>query len=445
MKNRSTLILVSLGLLLWVLSATFDYLTLPSQSFFDWLIFKIPDKELLFRAVVLTVFAVAGVALSRNSMSQYAKLVNSIEELEKSNGEYASLLNNLPVGVYRATVDGRILDANRQFAETLGYKEVKELQKVNLNDACVDKFDRQEHLQRLREAPVFAEFELRRTDGRTVWVRDYPKATMNADGTIAYVDGVCVESHGIDAIMRDITEHKRLQNMKDHFIVAVTHELRTPLVSIKGYVDHIITKEADMSNSLRSKIEVVKRNTDRLLQLTNDLLNVEDVETGRLEFKFETLNLHEVITQCLEEIQPLLTDKGQEVRLEVPGKPLPVLCDRLRLNEVLVNLLTNANKFTPEGGSITIRVEEDDATVTVSISDSGIGIDKKDLERVFEPFAAIEKPTYFKGSGLGLSLTKKLVEAQRGKVWATSLGKGQGATFAFTLPKSKEEYARIHG
>ena len=110
-----------------------------------------------------------------------------------------------------------------------------------------------------------------------------------------------------------------------------------------------------------------------------------------------------------------------------------------------MNILSNANKFTPNGGSIIIRVEEDVATVTVSISDNGIGIDKKDLQRVFEPFAAIEKPMYFKGTGLGLSLAKKLIEAQRGKIWATSLGKGQGTTFAFTLPKSKEEYATIHG
>jgi PAS domain S-box-containing protein len=368
-----------------------------------------------------------------------------MDELRKSNDEYVSLLNNLPVGVYRATLDGRILEANRQFAEILGYQEIKELQKVNLNDIYVDKSDRQEHLERLRETPVFAESELRRADGRTVWVRDYPRAALNANGTIAYVDGVCVETHGIDAIMRDIAEHKRLRNMKDHFIVAVTHELRTPLVSIKGYVDHIIAKEPNLSSSLRSKIEVVKRNTDRLLQLTDDLLNVQDMETGRLEFNFETLNLHEAFTQCLEEIQPLLRDKGQEVRLEVPGNALPVVCDRLRLNEVLMNLLTNANKFTPNGGSITIRVEEDEATVTISISDNGIGIDKKDLDRVFEPFAAIEKPAYFKGTGLGLSLAKRLVETQHGKIWATSLGKGQGATFAFTLPKAKEEYVRLNG
>jgi len=443
MKKRTVLTLITLGLLLWVLSTTLDYVTLPNQAFLDLLMFNMPVQAFLFRAIALAVLVMAGVLLERNSTNSHQE--SKTDELRKSNEKYMSLLNNLPVGVYRVTLDGRILDANRQFAEILGYKEVSELQKVNLNDICVDKPGRQEHLERLRGAPLFAEFELQRADGRTVWVRDYPKASLDTNGTIDFIDGVCVQTQGIDAIMRDLTEHKRLQNMKDHFIVAVTHELRTPLVSIKGYVDHIIAKEPNLSNSLKSKIEVVKRNTDRLLQLTDDLLSVQNMETGRLEFKFETLNLHETLTQCIDEIQPSLKEKNQEIRLEVPGNPLPVVCDRLRLNEVLMNILSNASKFTPNEGSIIIRVEEDASTVTVSITDNGIGIDKKDLQRVFEPFAAIEKPTYIKGSGLGLSLAKKMVEAQSGKIWATSLGKGQGATFAFTLPKSKEEYATIHG
>jgi PAS domain S-box-containing protein len=443
MKKGTVVTLITLGLLLWVLGATVDYLTLPGQAFLGLFLFDIPVQLLLFRIVALTVLAIAGFLLGGTSTNSHQE--SKIDELRGLNEKYASLLNNLPVGVYRVTLDGRILDANRQFAEILGYKEVNELQGVNLNDICVDKPGRQEHLERLQDAPLFAEFELQRADGRTVWVRDYPKASLDMNGTIEFIDGVCVETQGIDAIMRDLTEHKRLQNMKDHFIVAVTHELRTPLVSIKGYVDHIIAKESNISNSLKSKIEVVKRNTDRLLQLTDDLLSVQNMETGRLEFRFETVNLHEALTQCIDEIQPSLKEKGQEIRLEVPGNPLPVLCDRLRLNEVLMNLLSNASKFTPNGGSIIIRVEEDAAAVTVSVSDNGIGIDKKDLQRVFEPFAAIEKPTYVKGSGLGLSLAKKLVEAQRGSIWATSLGKGQGATFAFTLPKSNEEYATIHG
>jgi PAS domain S-box-containing protein len=440
MKGRSTLILMFMGLLSWVLAAVFDFFVLGTQSFLDWLIFKVPSNELILRVVTLAVFALAGVVLGANSLAQESR----IERLGKSNDKYTSILKNLPVGVYRITPNGRILEANRQFAEILGYEEADELKNVNVNEVYVNKSDRQRYLERLRESPVFAEFELRQKDGRTVWVRDYPRAALNADGTIAYIDGVCVEMHGIDGIMRDIAEHKRLQSMKDHFIVSVTHELRTPLVSVKGYVDYIMAKEPGLSDSLKSKIEAVSRNTDRLLELTDDLLNVQDMETGRLEIKFETVALQEVLTQWLEEIQPLLREKRQEVRLEVPGKRLTVVADRLRLNQVLMNLLNNASKFTPNEGTITIRIEEDDSSVTISVTDTGIGLDKKDLERVFEPFAVIEKPTYFKGTGLGLSLTKKLVEAQRGKIWAASVGKGLGATFAFTLPKSKEEWIRTH-
>ncbi len=441
MKGRTAIILVCLGIANWMLAAVFDYFTMPTQSFLDWLIYNVPLNELILRIITLGIFAVAGVALAVNSLAQESAL----DRLGKSNDKYTSLLRNLPVAVYRMTPNGVVLEANQQFAEMLGYHEVGELRNFNMNQVYVNKPDHQRHLESLKEAPVFAEFELARKDGSTVWVRDYPKATLNVDGTIAYVDGVCVEMHGINGIMRDITEHKRLQSMKDRFIVGVTHELRTPLVSIKGYVDFIMEKEPDLSAGLKSKIEAVRRNADRLLELTNDLLSIEDMETGRLEIKSEKLSLQEVLMQCLEEIQPLLREKRQEVRLEVPGIKVTVYADRLRLNQVLMNVLSNANKFTPVEGNITIRIDEDDNSVTISITDSGIGLDEKDLERVFEPFAVIEKPTYFKGTGLGLSLAKKLVEAQGGKIWASSVGRGRGATFMITLPKTKEEWIRVHG
>jgi PAS domain S-box-containing protein len=442
MKQGGKYVLLSLGLLVWVLSAIFDYALMPTQSFLDWLIFKVPTNELIFRVVTLTVFALAAVILAKGSPIQES----AIEELKKSNHKYVSLLKNLQVGVYRIEPNGRILEANRRFAEILGYEDAEELKNVNMNEVYVNKPDRQAYLEKLRESPVVAEIEILRKDGRTIWVQDYPRAILDPiQYTIQHIDGVCVETHGIEAIMRDITEHKRLQSMKDHFIVTVTHDLRTPLVSIKGYMDHIIEKEPNLSSSLRSKIEIVRHNTNKLLELTDDLLNIQDTEEHSLGFKFETLNLQDALTQCLEEIQPLVRDKRQEIRLEVPGKALPVVADGLRLNQVLTNILDNASKFTPDGGTIIIRVEEEVDDVAVSITDSGIGIDQKDLKRVFEPFAIIEKPTYFKGTGVGLSLTKKLVEAQGGKVWATSIGKGRGATFAFTLPKSKEEWIKAHG
>jgi PAS domain S-box-containing protein len=440
MKSRTALILFSFGFLLWLMIG-FGFTQIAYQSFFDWLIFKVPSNELNLGILTWIVFAAAGVVLAKNSLAQDSKA----EEMGKTSDELTSLLNNLPVGVYRISPTGGILQTNRQFARTLGFESIQELRNINLNEVYLNKADRQAYLERLREGPQFAEFEIRRKDGRTVWVREYPRATLKVDGTIDYIDGVCVETHGIEAIMRDITEHKRLERMKDNFIVTVTHELRTPLVSIKGYVDHITESESGIPSSIKPQLDVVRRNTDRLLDLTNDLLNIQSFENGKLDVTLEKLNLQETLANYIEETQPLFRSKKQVVKLEAPEKPLLVLGNRLRLGEVMMNLLNNANKFTPEEGHIVVRVEDGDAAATVYVKDSGIGIDKKDLEQVFEPFAAIKKPTYFKGSGLGLSLTKKLVEAQGGKIWATSEGNGSGATFAFMLPKTRGEVVRIVG
>jgi PAS domain S-box-containing protein len=427
-----------LGAFLWVLNAAFEMLTSHNSSFLNALIFNVPIDQLILRTVTLIVFASLALFISRASPFAESPYV---EELRRSKEMYETLLNNLPVGVYRITGYGDVVWANHQFTHMLGCKQ-EELQNVNMNKICANELDRQARLEKLLEAPVFSEFEIRPKEGETVWVRDYPKATLNETGKIAYIDGVCIETHAVDALVRDINERQRLQSMKDHFLTAVTHELRTPLVSIKGYIDHIIATGTNLSTNLRSQIEIVKRNTQRLLDLTEDLLNIQYMETGRLQLKFENINLQEMLTQCIEEMQPLVNDKGQEVRLELPGKALLVVGDRVRLTEVLMNLLQNANKFSPNGGSMIVRVEEDVGTVTISITDNGIGIDKKDLGRVFEPFAAIPKPSYFKGSGLGLSLTKRIVETHGGKIWATSMGIGSGATFAFTLPKLKEEPVR---
>jgi len=133
-----------------------------------------------------------------------------------------------------------------------------------------------------------------------------------------------------------------------------------------------------------------------------------------------------------------LDAKKQRLRVEAPEKPLQIRGDRDRLSQVLMNLFGNASKFTSEGGTISLHVKELEDAVQVQVSDTGIGIRKEDLERVFEPFAAIEKPTYIKGTGLGLSITRGLIEAHGGKIWAESPGEGKGATFVFTIPREKK-------
>jgi PAS domain S-box-containing protein len=433
MKRRIAL-LALLSLILWVMVATqMHFITMSPADILD-----LTNPLRLSTLIVFGLFLIVVFRTYREGLSE-----------EKSRRQtyqtFRSMLDNLPVGVYRSTSQGRIVEANRKFAQLLGYETVNEMKQVDINDLYVRKFDRQGHLEKLREGTVFAEFELRRKDGRTVWVRDYPKPTLGSDGNVDYQDGVIMETYGMEAIVRDIAEHRRLETMRNQFAAAVTHELRTPLVSINGYLDYVLSEEPNATlKDLRPDLEIAKHNADRLLALTNDLLDIQRMESGRLQLKVETVSFRDLLKQCIEEIQPLLEQKNQHLHMKIPAGRMPIRADHLRLCQAIVNLLNNAVKFTPNGGDITISVQENNGEIQVAVHDTGIGIDRKDLGRVFEPFAAIEKPTYYKGTGLGLSLTKRLVEAHGGKIWASSPGKDQGATFTFVLPK-KRRVVEIYG
>ena len=244
---------------------------------------------------------------------------------------------------------------------------------------------------------------------------------------------------GVQAIIRDVSERFKLMEMRDRFISTVTHELRTPLVSITGYLDLAVSGALGaVPKEIESSLLVVKRNTDRLLNLTNDLLDFRRLEAGKFELNKAPLNFQDVIKNCVEDTQPSIDEKKQILNLEVSEGPLPIQGDAVRLSQVLVNLLSNANKFAPESSTITLRATEEEDVIQVQVSDKGIGIKKEDLGRIFEPFAAIEKPSHVKGSGLGLSVSKGLIEAHGGKIWSESPGEEKGATFTFTLPRSKE-------
>ena len=267
---------------------------------------------------------------------------------------------------------------------------------------------------------------------------------LGADGSVVHVEivgspiiGIGGAVTAVQAIVRDITERRRLEEMKDQFVSHVAHELRTPLASITGYLDLTLSDTKALPKEVESNLHVVKRNADLLLSLTNDLLDIQRMQAGRLQLNMQPLNLHEIITQTVKEIKPLMDKKKQNLTLKIPEKLIPIEGDPTRLTQVLVNLLSNASKFAPESGKIALITSETEETIQVQVSDNGIGIKPEDLERIFQPFALILKPSYFQGTGLGLSITRGLVEAHGGKISAESGGPGKGATFTFTIPKRK--------
>jgi PAS domain S-box-containing protein len=279
---------------------------------------------------------------------------------------------------------------------------------------------------------------------------------LRLDGTEVDVAAVAIPTTyqgkpAIQVVTLDIADRKRMEKAKDNFMSAVTHELRTPLTSLKGYLELVMNESEPLPSQIKSDLGVVKRNTDRLLSLTNDLLDIQRMNSGKLQLNLEQLDLQEVIAEAATEISPLVQARKQSLNIEAPQHPLLINGDRIRLSQVLMNLLSNATKFAPEGAKIHVNVRDDDALITIEVSDPGIGIKEEDLEKVFEPFAVISKPTYIKGTGLGLSIVKGLVEAHGGKTWVESPGEGRGATFTCTLPRGapanriEGEVGRRHG
>jgi len=366
----------------------------------------------------------------RRYSQQLQKLVEErTQALRASEEKYRLLIDNMAEVVFTIDLDGNFAFVSPQVESMTGYS-MGQLLSMNMRQLIAPEYlpeiekRLRARIQGEKDLPMY-EFEVIRADGERIPVEMQTTLVHDEKGTLIAVQGVA----------RDITERKKIEQIKDRFVSAVTHELRTPLTSISGYTDLVLSdKSGPLNKEIRNDLEVIKRNTDRLISMTDDLLDIRRIESGKLKLNISSLNLKEIIDHCSIEIKPFLKEK-QELHIQVPDVLPPIQGDRVRLSQVLLNLLSNAAKFTPEGGNIKLSVKDEEGMVKIQVSDTGIGIRNEDLKRVFEPFADIQKPTYIKGTGLGLSVAKGLVNAHGGQIYATSDGEGKGATFTFTLPK----------
>ncbi len=231
---------------------------------------------------------------------------------------------------------------------------------------------------------------------------------------------------------------RKLDEMKDRFVSTATHELRTPLTSISLSLDVLRNTYGDSwDESEENMFEVLERNSGRLAVLTGDLLDVQRIVSGRLMINPESVSLSELVKEVVDEMGPLIGRKNQELVVDVGDDVLEVHVDRVRLSQVIVNLVSNAHKFTPEGGVIGIKVMRLGGSVEVSVTDNGIGLSEDDIGKLFALFPDIVTGQKYGGSGLGLSISKGIIELHNGEIWAKSDGHGKGSVFIFRLPLSK--------
>jgi signal transduction histidine kinase len=228
---------------------------------------------------------------------------------------------------------------------------------------------------------------------------------------------------------------RELDRLKDEFLSLVSHELRTPLTSIRGYLELALEEDGgELSPDQRRFLQAVQRNSSRLLRLVGDLLFVAQADAGRLSLEQGKVDIAGLVAECVEAAQPAAREK--EIVLSLSSSPVPALVgDRGRLAQVLDNLVSNALKFTPEGGSVSVQTSSDGEHIAVVVTDTGIGIALEDQPRLFERFfrstAAAQQA--IPGTGLGLAIVKAIVEAHSGRITVSST-EGYGTTFRVELP-----------
>lgn len=249
---------------------------------------------------------------------------------------------------------------------------------------------------------------------------------------------------GAVTTIRDVTVEREAMQMKNEFVSTVSHELRTPLTSIKGYIDLILDGEAGEVNEIQQEfLSIVKENSDRLVELINDMLDISRIESGRIVLKIQPLDVGERIAGAVNTFRAVLDQQGRTIQVDVAEDLPKAAGDPDRVGQVLINFISNAIKYSPDGGNVTVRAEVVEERVKVSISDEGIGIAPEDQGRLFTQFYRVDSSLTREigGTGLGLSICKSIIELLGGEVGVVS-EPGSGSTFWFTLPFASEKHVR---
>ena len=356
------------------------------------------------------------------------------EALKESEQRFRSLADIAPVLIWINSTTGCEY-ANRAYLDFLGVP-VERIQGMNWSEYLHPEDAQayvESYMRALDSRGVFeAQFRFKRADGEYRWLKSLGVPRMTAEGDFLGFVGCSVD---ISDVKRAEEELKNADRRKDEFLAVLSHELRNPINAVVGWAQILRTGGLTPDKVLHG-LDVIERNARAEAQLVESLLDLSRISTGKLDLEMKPVDLRSVATAAVENARPAARAKNIELDLRASPEPATIAGDAGRLEQVLTNVLSNAVKFTAEGGQVRVQLERAESRVVIRVVDNGAGIAPEFLPFVFERFrqADSRRERYHGGLGLGLAVVRELVQAHGGTVTADSAGTGRGSTFTITLP-----------
>lgn len=386
---------------------------------------KMKDKELLHSIV--------------HDITNRKQAEKALQESEK---KFRSYVQNAPHGIFLTDANAEFLEVNRTACMLTRYSE-EELTGTNFNDLITQECRKKayQNFTYLKNNGFgSAELSFTRKDNEVCWLR-IDACKLSENSYLLFASDITQKKKAELSLLKAKMMAEENNRMKSEFLANMSHELRTPLTAIIGFSDLLSTQHyGELNKKQLDFVDHISNSGKHLLSVINDVLDLSKIEASKMELEYEYFSLIGLIDEVNKSLYPLAAKKCLEVSICNNNKELEIFADKMKVKQIMYNLLNNAIKFTPDNGSISVIAKKDDKTIEVSISDTGIGIPAHMQEDIFDPFVQVDASNKRKygGTGLGLALTKRFVEMHKGKIWVES-EEGKGSTFTFTIPDQKND------